>query len=498
VVLLIDEVDSPVTTNLDNPPLRMENAKAMEAFLSALLAKRDKIRFSFLAGVIKPFDEFGQKLSTLFKDISLSTRYGGICGITVEEFFKLYKEPLGEILDLLRREDEISPIKTIEDLKNEIVTWYQGYSFDGESKVYDPTSLNTFLENAAWDYYFAEKRLDPSLLKDTIKTPELLFPRDDLTFSRGSLLSVKDFSPVSPTLLYQKGIFTISEKREEQGVTEYVLGFPNHEVERSFHLLALEKLSGEDEPKVTAFIRDFKEKATNAEHEALAYTLKNFLLKASSYLHFKENKVSNANASESSNEKNKDLNRRKGADKKIVRKEKRSRLDIKKDDRNEESGIFLSDFERYPSKLTLGSEDYQQKEEELSPHIKGLSSRITAILNLILSLSGFHLKRQIPDSLTAQGVLKHPSGGKSILINLKYFPLSNTLPVGGRIRLLNEALSEALEKAANSSQVILSSSQKEVKEIYLFVAGEFDVIAGVYSRQGGFFWRPLSKAPGAF
>ena len=127
---------------------------------------------------------------------------------------------------------------------------------------------------------------------------------------------------------------------------------------------------------------------------------------------------------------------------------------------------------------------------------KALANRMLTSLSLFLSLSGFRLRRDSGDAVSVQGFLKR-SGDKTTILNLSYIEGGFGLPLGGRKKLLNEALAEALEKAGEAREASSAAYSQEIKEIFVYLTGASDALSGVFSRQGGFFWRPLSKAPGA-
>ncbi|MDR2349902.1 MAG: AAA family ATPase [Deltaproteobacteria bacterium] len=491
VVVLVDGVDEPVRSKADDPRLASENARAVETFLASLVSRRDGIRFCLLTGITKPASVFNGKLSGFFRDVTVSPRYGGICGITGEEFFGLLREPLSEILDLARRDDGPNPVRNMEDFKEELGRWYGGHSFDAETRVYDPASLSAFMENAIWDRYFAERRQDPRIVRLAAANPEILFPRDDIVHDRSSLLSVKDYGVASGPLLCREGIFAAVAKKEDGGAAAYVLDYPNPEVEWAFHLAALSEISGVDEPNVKVFLREFKEKALAPDPEGLALCLRSFLLKAASLA---RRAASPGNKSAAPADLFGDPGGYRGGVKNGAEK-KREKARERRRERDDDP-VSITDDRGAPPFDPSGDPDGETEieSETLPPHLKGLTGRISAMVSLALSLSGFRVKRSKSSLVSSRAVLKNPSD-KRIAVILRYFPASAALPAGGRIRLLNEALTDALDKAANGVRAAGPADKNEVREIHLFAAGEYDAVAGVHSRQGGFYWRPLSKAP---
>jgi hypothetical protein len=501
VVILIDEVDSPVTLRLSDPGVAKKNAKALEAFLAPLASKRDKIRFCFITGEMKHQDQFGEKGNSLFKDISLSLRYGGVCGITKEEFYRLFKDSLTEVLDVLRADGSVSQNSKAEDLKNEIVRWYGGYSFDGELMVIDPSSLMTFLETSAFDHYFPDMRLSPEFIKLVNKDLDYLFPDQTLTYGRAVLRTVKDVYFPSPSLLTQKGVFTLSGGKRDQGVLEHTLSFPNFDAERSFHLAALEDLTGVEIPRIKAFLRDFDASIKEAGPEAISQTLQAFLAKCRFEEKYAALSLRNAGllgeSPPSQGEPSPDglgweLAPDGGGEGCGAGGGAKSPF---RENKGQESQAFLPQA-FLPQALLPQALLNIQKERAIEASQNALDQRIVKVLSLIISLSGFKLRNAEEDDLSVQGFLKH-KGDKTVILTFSYLKGGFELTLGGRRRLLNEALSDAVEKINETKEAPNSLFPQEIKEIFLYLTAGSETLSSVFNRQGGFFWRPLSKAPGS-
>ena len=137
VVVLIDEYDKPITDNINN----LEKAEEMRKFLRsfyALLKDCDEVKFIMFTGVSK-FSKTGvfSGLNNL-KDISMTEEQGDIVGYTQQElednFCDYFEKPMKKFSF------------TKEELLDKIKGYYDGFSFDGKMRVYNPFSvLNFFL-----------------------------------------------------------------------------------------------------------------------------------------------------------------------------------------------------------------------------------------------------------------------------------------------------------------------------------------------------------------
>ena len=154
VVVLIDEYDKPLldlleTGNPDDEKQLNDNRELLKGFFSVFKAADDHLRFVLLTGITKfsqvsMFSGFNQP-----DDISLGNRYDTLLGITEEELYTVFEEPIRELAEELGEDEET----TKELLKKR----YDGYHFSKRMKdVYNPFSiLNTFINLDMRDYWFS-------------------------------------------------------------------------------------------------------------------------------------------------------------------------------------------------------------------------------------------------------------------------------------------------------------------------------------------------------
>ncbi|WP_226995399.1 AAA family ATPase, partial [Candidatus Symbiothrix dinenymphae] len=82
------------------------------------------------------------------KDISLSEQFSSICGYTQEELERDFSEYIDNTAVRLEM--------TRENLLAKIRKWYDGYTWDGKTSVYNPFSTLPFFDNKEFsDYWFA-------------------------------------------------------------------------------------------------------------------------------------------------------------------------------------------------------------------------------------------------------------------------------------------------------------------------------------------------------
>lgn len=220
VVLLIDEYDKPLIDYLDNVELAKANQTILKTFYSVIKDSDPYIEFLLLTGISK-FSKVSlfSDLNNL-KDITLHRDFVTLTGYTQQEIEHYF----GDSIEQIAAEKG----KSKADLLVEIRTWYNGYSWDGRTTLYNPFSFMSFIDAREFRNFWFETGTPSFLLKlmrnknivqiDNLEVNELAFASYDI-----------DRLQVLP-ILFQTGYLTIKSK-EEFGL--YRLGYPNQEVEAS-------------------------------------------------------------------------------------------------------------------------------------------------------------------------------------------------------------------------------------------------------------------------
>ena len=225
VVVLIDEYDKPMLQAIGNEALQTEYRNTLKAFYGVLKSCDKYLRFAMLTGVTK-FSKVSvfSDLNNLM-DISLSSRFASICGITEQELHHYFKEDIR----LLGESQGMSP----EDTSRELKQWYDGYHFSDRSEdIYNPFSLlNTFAQRQFGSYWFETGT--PTFLVELLKHCRYDLNRLTQEMAMADSLNGMDSMEENPVpILYQSGYLIIKDFDRE--FRYYTLGFPNKEVEEGF------------------------------------------------------------------------------------------------------------------------------------------------------------------------------------------------------------------------------------------------------------------------
>lgn len=224
VVILIDEYDKPIIDYITDKDKSKLNRNVLREFYGLIKDYDEHIKFCLLTGVSK-FSKVSvfSGLNNLY-DITLDRNFSTICGITQDELNKYFDDRLPAIAN----EYGI----TIEELKLKIKEWYNGYSWDGVNKLYNPFSILNFFNSYKFDNFWFSSGT-PSFLIEKYKESKTVIEdikefKTASTFFDQSEIDIIDFRP----LLFQTGYLTVKEYDFINNI--YTLGYPNKEVKDAF------------------------------------------------------------------------------------------------------------------------------------------------------------------------------------------------------------------------------------------------------------------------
>ena len=225
VVILVDEYDKPLALNLENEALQDDYRSQLKAFYGVMKSADRYIRFALLTGVTK-FSKVSvfSDLNNI-DDISMWAKYATVCGITEQEIRANLDAEVGELA--------AANGLTKDECYAELRRRYDGYHFHQDTVgMYNPFSLlNTLNKREFKDYWYETGT--PTVLIRLLQNNH--FDLTDVAHGEVSaqLMSRVDSVQDNPLpLLFQSGYLTIRGYDKE--FDEYVLGFPNEEVERGF------------------------------------------------------------------------------------------------------------------------------------------------------------------------------------------------------------------------------------------------------------------------
>ncbi len=217
VVVLVDEYDKPILDALHQPDVARTNRDFLRGFYGVVKDSDAHIRFSFFTGVSK-FTKVSlfSELNNL-RDITLRPEYSAICGYTEVDLDEVFTPELPDLDRELIRE------------------WYNGYSWRGTKRVYNPHSILFLFDTGEFDVHWFETAT-PSFLVEVLRRREIFTPSLEAMFGTSDLLSSFDVGKMAPeALLFQTGYLTITGEDRRGGRPRFRLGYPNREVRQALN-----------------------------------------------------------------------------------------------------------------------------------------------------------------------------------------------------------------------------------------------------------------------
>ena len=252
IVILIDEYDYQLTSNINNDELYKQFQQKIKR-IYANIKDKFAIKFLGITGVTRLKDVAIFSVGSDINDITNSSAYSQMIGFTRDEIKKFYIDylKLAASYESNCNVDEVTDTQ-IESLLDRLAQNYDGYCFDEdyEKKVFCTWSVNTFLQSVVdkkkvqfGEYWYDNGGL-PSILANYLQTHKLN-ALDYIDKDKTINIKVNDFkNPTSLTsinqnvLMCQTGYLTLRSPVYSKGFM--TLGIPNSEVYNAlFSLMAL-------------------------------------------------------------------------------------------------------------------------------------------------------------------------------------------------------------------------------------------------------------------
>jgi hypothetical protein len=238
VVLLVDEYDKPIIDYLDDIEQAEANRDVLKNFYSVIKDSDPFLELVFITGVsafskVSIFSELNN-----LENLTLSRFGHTLLGITQNEIERFFPEQLKSVdREKMRR-------------------WYNGYSWGGEDRLYNPFSLLRFFkEGCDYQNFWFETGTPTFLVKEMRKHEYYDVDQAEASPEQLTSFHAGALDPIS--VLFQTGYLTIDHF--DQTFRQYVLRYPNQEVRFSMqqHLLLVyqEKYPGNALAPVVALAR---------------------------------------------------------------------------------------------------------------------------------------------------------------------------------------------------------------------------------------------------
>ena len=233
ISLLIDEYDKPIIDFLEKHEVEQAkfNRDILREFYGVLKNSDTLLEIVFITGISK-FAKVSlfSHLNNL-TDITLSKRYATLTGYTQEElefYFPDYLQSCVENLKISR-----------EELLKQMKIWYDGYSWDGVTEVYNPFGTLSFLYNQEFRNYWFSTGSPDFLVKQMRR---ITYYNVENALVNDRILDKYDIDNLELIpLLFQTGYLTV--KKRDRMTGDMVLDYPNKEVRDSMYAFLIDDVS---------------------------------------------------------------------------------------------------------------------------------------------------------------------------------------------------------------------------------------------------------------
>jgi hypothetical protein len=232
VVFLVDEYDKPLLDYIENTRREQaeDNRETMKIFYSVLKDAEPYLHLIFITGITK------------FAKVSIFSDLNHIDDLTFDQrFVTAYGYTQAEMeasfVDYLHLFLENNKNYTMESLLAEMKEWYNGYSWDGETSVYNPYGLLHFFQKQRFINVWFESGTPTFLVRRLMQADSLAFENIEVNIN---FLNFKTFDAIDDvTLMFQAGYLTIKSLDIHNNA---VLDYPNREVRESMYYYIMDDM----------------------------------------------------------------------------------------------------------------------------------------------------------------------------------------------------------------------------------------------------------------
>ena len=256
IVILIDEYDTQLTSNINNSELYEKYQNILREIYG--IFKSAPIRFLGITGVTRLKDVALFSNGSDIIDISNHTEYSQMIGFTRDEIREYYIDYLkmAACCENGVSENEVTDSQ-IDKILNTLAKNYDGYCFDkyGEKKVFSTWSVNCFfkrlaaIKKCAYDDYWYDNGGVPTILKNYLEKHKInvfdyLNKKKNIKVSADKFINPNSLLEMDEhVLMCQTGYLTLRSKVVSTGTV--ALGIPNREIYKAIAGLMAAKFFGE-------------------------------------------------------------------------------------------------------------------------------------------------------------------------------------------------------------------------------------------------------------
>jgi hypothetical protein len=233
VAVLIDEYDAPITNLLEEPAKAEFARKCLAQFYRIFKTRDTMLGHIFLTGVSRFTKTLLSSSLNNLHDLTLDPNFSGVCGFTQGDVDELLELNQDRALNSLIQFEGMPKGSTRADLRHELERWYDGYSWDGKTTVYNPWSILSFFKTGLLEDYWIDSGAASFLKKVLAGGSGVTFAEKvekqapAMTATDNAIDDIKNIRP--EVFMFQAGYLTIEENIPSNGGGLLRrLNFPNY------------------------------------------------------------------------------------------------------------------------------------------------------------------------------------------------------------------------------------------------------------------------------
>ena len=279
VVVLIDEYDKPILDNISKIETAEANRTTLRSFFGILKSLDSYLEFIFFTGVSKFTKTSVFSSLNNLADITMNKKFANICGIPVDELCIYF----GDRIKKLAADKKFD---SYSDMHSQILAWYDGYSWDGNTKVINPFGLlYFFFEEEFKSFWYSSG--SPKFLIDLIKAkPDAVPALQNLTIKEANMDAIDIQNMEIGALLFQTGYLTVKEIISYRDTSpDYLLEIPNLEVREAFFEQITAGLAEQESIFTTGVYRQIRKALKTGDLQSILDVLKSLFASIPYQLH---------------------------------------------------------------------------------------------------------------------------------------------------------------------------------------------------------------------
>ena len=196
VVILIDEYDKPITELVEahDAALLKERKETLKDFYSVLKGSEDMIYCTFITGVTKY-----AKISIFsdlnhLQDITFDERFVAAFGYTQTELETNFAAHIDYTME------KMPEFETRAAFLAEMKIWYNGYSWDAKTKIYNPFGIAHFFAKRLFSNTWFESATPSFLIRRLMEENEINFQNFEMNIDHLNFITIEEVE--LPVLLF--------------------------------------------------------------------------------------------------------------------------------------------------------------------------------------------------------------------------------------------------------------------------------------------------------